>query len=109
MENIGPLIDALLRRFGVAKVKAMADLAETWQEQAPEPWASQARPLVIQGTTLVVEVSQGARSVLKYAERDLLEHLADGLGEGTVPRLERRTGPAPKESQRVRHVSVLRH
>lgn len=91
MEGIGPLIEALLGKMGVGHLEAINRLGDEWETLVPEPWRSHSRPVVIRGDALIVEAPAEARSILRYAERQLLGALDEALGPGVVSRIEVRT------------------
>jgi hypothetical protein len=84
-ESIESLLESLLGRLGVPAPSAFNQLAQTWQELAGEPWASQSTPLYIRQKELVVEASaSGFVSMLRYGVGDLMRRLDETLGAGLV-------------------------
>jgi predicted nucleic acid-binding Zn ribbon protein len=68
--------------------KTFRVLREQWPELVGESFASHARPSSIEAKTLVIAVDDAAfASQFKWMESDLLERLAEALGEGIVTSL----------------------
>jgi len=79
------LLGDLLSGLGVANPDDAVALVDKWQSLAPTPWSDRARPLTLRGGVLEVEVADGTTaSLLRYQERQLLDHLAATLGSGLV-------------------------
>ena len=65
--------------------KVFRTLLERWPELVGDNLASHIRPSAIEAKTLVIAVEDPAwASQLKWLETDLLERLAEALGEGVV-------------------------
>ena len=77
------LLSDLLSGLGVANPHGAVALLERWAQLAPPPWSDRAIPLSLRDGVLEVEVPDGAiASLLRYQERQLLDHLATTLGSG---------------------------
>jgi predicted nucleic acid-binding Zn ribbon protein len=92
--RIGDDLDALLRRAGGAGGVATAAVFNRWEETVGAAVASHARPLRLDGTTLVIGVDGPAYATqLRLLTPQLLTALRDLAGPGVVDSVEVRVRP----------------
>jgi hypothetical protein len=85
LEQVGSLVERLLRRLGLPAQGDTARLVEDWAELAGEPWGSRSRPVGLKDGELLLEVPDGATAtLLKYRERDLVHRLESRLGAAAI-------------------------
>ena len=88
MKDPAPLRDVLsglLGRLGVGDLARWRRIEEEWADLAGEPWSTQAVPLSLNGSVLVVEArSPMALSLLRYGVAGLVARLDEHLGAGVV-------------------------
>jgi predicted nucleic acid-binding Zn ribbon protein len=78
-------LDALLGHLGGPSAGAVRGLFDDWDELVGDRIAAHARPRSLRDGALTVDVDDPAwASQLGYLEHDLLERLAERLGEGVV-------------------------
>lgn len=89
LEPVGDGIDELFRRLGLSNPRLQSAVIEEWDELVGEPWLGRSRPVVVKGTTLVVEANAPSLvSFLRYGEASLLEVLSRRFGEGQITGVE---------------------
>jgi len=89
LESFGDGLDELFRRLGLSNPRLQAELVEEWDSLVASPWLGRSKPVVVRGTTLVVEaVSPSMVSLLRYGEVSLLETLRERFGEGKITGVE---------------------
>lgn len=94
MASFEATLGDMFRRMGLPEPGVSAKVFDDWDGVTGEPWAGRSKPLVIQGTTLVVEASTPSQvAFLKYAVADLLETLETLVGKGIIERIEVRPPP----------------
>jgi hypothetical protein len=94
MASFESTLSDMFRRMGLPEPGVSAKVFDDWDGVAGDPWAGRSKPLVIQGTTLVVEVSTPSQvAFLKYAVSDLLETLESRVGKGIIEHIEVRPPP----------------
>jgi predicted nucleic acid-binding Zn ribbon protein len=87
-------VDAVVRGLRGPGAKAVAGLYAGWEEAVGPQVAAHARPLVLDGGRLVVEVDEpGWATQLRYLERDLIERLAAHLAGAPLDAIELRVVP----------------
>ena len=92
--RVGDDLDALLRRAGGAGGVAATKVFSRWEEAVGAAVAAHARPLRLQGTTLVVGVDGPAYATqLRMLSGQLLARLRDLVGPGAVDSVEVRVRP----------------
>jgi len=85
LEAMEGLITDALKNLGIERLDVMLSLTGEWEEISPEPWCSQAAPLLLKGGELLVEASSPHTvSLLRYAVGDLLRTLDERFGEGVI-------------------------
>jgi hypothetical protein len=85
LESMGGLLAKALQNLGIERLDVMLSLVGDWEEIAPEPWRTQAKPLLLKDGELLVEAtSPQTVSLLRYAVGDLLRSLDTRFGEGVV-------------------------
>jgi predicted nucleic acid-binding Zn ribbon protein len=93
-------LDAVVRGLrGPAgpSAKAVAGVFAGWEDAVGPQVAAHARPLVLDGGRLVVEVDEpGWATQLRYLERDLIARLAPHVGGTPIDAIEVRVAPRPK-------------
>ena len=89
MASFESTLGDLLRRMGLPEPGVSSKVFERWDDVTGEPWAGRSKPIVIQGTTLVVEASTPSLvAFLKYAVADLLNTLETLVGKGIIEDIE---------------------
>lgn len=89
LEPFADGLDDVFRRLGLSDPRLQAALIAEWDEMVGHPWKGRSRPVVVKGTTLVVEAANASMiTLLRYGEANLLEVLAGRFGEGKVTGVE---------------------
>lgn len=89
LEPISDGLDDVFRRLGLSNPRIHAVLVAEWDRLAGAPWAGRSKPVVVQGTTLVVEATSASTvTLLRYGESSLVEILKGRFGEGIVTKIE---------------------
>jgi hypothetical protein len=89
LEPIGGTFDDVFARLGMPRPQLQAEMAAEWETLAGKPWVGRSRPLMIRGSTLVVEASSPSTvSLLRYGESGLLATLEKRFGAGVVTAVE---------------------
>ena len=85
LESVEGLVTRTLRNLGIERLDVTLGLVDEWEELVPEPWRSQANPLMLKDGELLVEArSPQVASLLRYAVGNLLKVLDERFGEGVV-------------------------
>lgn len=88
-ESFAEGLDEMFRRLGLSNPRLQAALIEEWDSLVGSPWQGRSHPVVVKGTTLVVEATSPSMvSLLRYGEASLLETLSKRFGEGQVTGVE---------------------
>jgi predicted nucleic acid-binding Zn ribbon protein len=91
---VGEDLDAVLRRAGGAAGLAAAAVFARWEEAVGPAVAVHARPLRLDGTTLVIGVdAPGYATQLRLLSGQLLARLRDLVGPGAVDSVDVRVRP----------------
>ena len=89
LHAIGDSLDAVVRSLRGAGAKATAGVFGHWEDAVGPLVAAHARPAVLDGGRLVVEVDEpGWATQLRFLEHELLERLASVAGPGAVRSIE---------------------
>jgi hypothetical protein len=97
LEAMEGLVARALRNLGIERLDVTMMLVEEWETLAPEPWRSQASPLLLKGGELLVEAkSTQAVSLLRYAVGNLLRTLDERFGEDVVGSVRIQAPPPAK-------------
>jgi Dna[CI] antecedent, DciA len=81
LSSIGELIDGVIAGIGGGAMTPMLAIRKVWHEVAGEHWAEQARPVQCDGTSVVVEVKDGAAaSMFRYETRRIGKALGEAVG-----------------------------
>ena len=87
--RVGEDLDVLMRRAGSTSGVAAAAVFTRWEEAVGAAVATHARPVRIDGTTLVVAVDAPAYATqLRLLSAELLSRLRDLAGPGVVDSVE---------------------
>jgi len=79
----------LFRKIGLPDPLVMSQITDDWDSVAGEPWAGRSKPIIIKGSTLIVEASTPSLvAFLRYAVSDLEEKLETLVGKGIIERIE---------------------
>ena len=85
LEAMDGLVAKALQKLGIERLDVTLVLFDEWATLVPEPWSSQAVPLLLKGGEVLVEArSPQVVSLLRYAVGDLLRTLDQRFGEGVV-------------------------
>jgi predicted nucleic acid-binding Zn ribbon protein len=98
LEDIGDLINSVLKRWGMGEMDVYLSIRDRWEEIAGPTWAEHAHPTMLREGILTVEAPQGAATLLRYAVGDLLRSLQGEFGEEAVVEVSVRTPPARRPS-----------
>jgi predicted nucleic acid-binding Zn ribbon protein len=86
-------LDRVMKRLGAPDADTLATLFSSWSELVGPRLAGHARPVSLTDATLVVAVDDPAwASQLRWLEAELIERLAEALGE-PITALEVRVRP----------------
>jgi hypothetical protein len=97
LEAMEGLVARALRNLGIDRLDVTLRLVEEWQDLVPEPWRSQASPLMLKGGELLVEArSPQVTSLLRYAVGNLLRVLDERFGEGVIGSVRVQSPPADR-------------
>jgi len=95
MSDVGDLssfessVGDLFRKIGLPDPLVMSQITDDWDSVAGEPWAGRSRPIIIKGSTLIVEASTPSLvAFLRYAVSDLEEKLETLVGKGIIDHIE---------------------
>lgn len=89
LEPFADGLDSVFRRLGLSNPRLQAALIEEWDTLVGSPWQGRSRPVVVKGTTVVVEASSASLvSMLRYGEASLIESLSERFGEGQITDVE---------------------
>lgn len=95
MSDVGDLssfessVGDLFRKIGLPDPLVMSQITDDWDSVAGEPWAGRSRPIIIKGSTLIVEASTPSLvAFLRYAVSDLEEKLETLVGKGIIENIE---------------------
>lgn len=79
----------LFRKIGLPSPMVMTQIMDDWDGVAGEPWAGRSKPVIIKGSTLIVEASTPSLvAFLRYAVSDLMESLETLVGKGIIEDIE---------------------
>lgn len=93
---IGPELDGVLRRLGVAQVVEQHAVFREWTERVGAEIARAARPHRVDGDTLIVLVRDSTwMTELSLRQRELLARLNAGREHSAVQRILFRLDPSP--------------
>jgi predicted nucleic acid-binding Zn ribbon protein len=96
-DDLHPLaesLDAVVRSLRGAGAKATAGVFGHWEDAVGPHVAAHARPALLDGGTLVVDVDEpGWATQLRYLESELIERLQAVAGPGAVRTIEVRVRP----------------
>jgi Dna[CI] antecedent, DciA len=82
-------LSEVFRRMGLPDPVLMSQISEEWDDLAGPPWVGRSRPVVIRGTTLVVEASAPSMvAFLRYGSAQLIETLRARFGAGIVEQVD---------------------
>jgi predicted nucleic acid-binding Zn ribbon protein len=84
LEELGGLIDSLLKRWGMGDTGVFVAIRDRWPDLAGPQWAAHSTPTMLRSGVLTVEATHGAATVLRYASGTLLSALQEEFGEGVV-------------------------
>ena len=94
LESMEGLVARTLQNLGIERLDVTLALVDEWETLAPEPWCSQALPVLLKGGELLVEAgSPQAVRLLRYAVGDLLRRLDERFGEGVVGSIRVQAAP----------------
>jgi predicted nucleic acid-binding Zn ribbon protein len=87
-------LDRIVRHLGGPSADVTSRVFGRWPELVGDAVAAHSRPVSMNGTTLVVAVSDPAWATqLRFLERDLVERLRTELGTDAVNEIEVRVRP----------------
>ena len=87
-------LDRIVRHLGGPSADVTSRVFGRWPELVGEAIAAQSRPVSMNGTTLVVAVSDPAWATqLRFLERDLIDRLHSELGADVIDQIEVRVRP----------------
>lgn len=96
LDRLGDLLAPYLEKLGVHAPDTTNRILTRWEELAGDPWAAETRPAALSHGELVLDVVDAATlSVLRYRTGELLDHLANQVGEGTVTAIRLRVTRQP--------------
>ena len=86
---LGQSLDAVIRSLKGDGAQAIAGVFGHWEDAVGASIAAHAKPLLLDGGRLVVEVDQpGWATQLRYLEKELLERLRPFLGGAELTAIE---------------------
>lgn len=89
LEPLSGGLDDVFRRLGLSNPVLQAEIVAEWDSLVGSPWQGRSRPVVVKGTTLVVEAKSSSMvSLLRYGEASLLETLANRFGKDLITGVE---------------------
>lgn len=87
-------LDRIVRHLGGPSADVTSRVFGRWPELVGDAIAAQSRPVAMNGTTLVVAVSDPAWATqLRFLEHDLIERLQNELGADAIAAIEVRVRP----------------
>lgn len=87
-------LDRIVRHLGGPSADVTTRIFGRWPELVGDAIAAQSRPVSMNGTTLVVAVSDPAWATqLRFLERDLIDRLRTELGHDALDAIEVRVRP----------------
>lgn len=93
MSSFGSAMNDMFRRLGLPDPLLVEQIKSEWEQLAGPPWVGRAKPVTIQGKTLVIEASSPSSvAFLRYAVSELLESIQTRLGPGVIDAIDVR-GP----------------
>jgi predicted nucleic acid-binding Zn ribbon protein len=96
---IGAAAKRLMQVRGYTSATALAEVMRLWSELVGEEAAAHAKPALIRGEALLVDVSEPAWATeMQFRSAAILERLRDHLGEAAPSSLTARVArPAPRQ------------
>jgi predicted nucleic acid-binding Zn ribbon protein len=84
-------LDSVIRALKGGGAQTVAGVFGQWEQAVGPAIAAHAKPILLDGGRLVVEVDQpGWATQLRYLEKDVLERLRPYVGEGELRTIELR-------------------
>jgi hypothetical protein len=92
-QQIGAGLDRVLKGLGAPEASGVTLLFDRWEEVVGEGMAARTRPLRLDAGRLVLAVDEPAVAThVRYLEPQLLQRLAELLGEGRITGIDLRVG-----------------